>query len=69
MGKVYYHISMKEGVDFCIVQCGDTLAGIAEKYLGSPRLVQLLTELNDVTEPLIPGTVLWLHPDGLEPER
>lgn len=60
---------MKEGVDFCIVQSGDTLAGIADKYLGSPMLVPLLRELNSVTDPLVPGSLLWLHPEGLEPER
>ena len=60
---------MKEGVDFCVVQCGDTLESIAEKYLGSPQLVPLLRELNSVTDPLVPGSLLWLHPEGLEPER
>lgn len=67
--KIYYHISMEEGIDYCIVQCGDTLESVAEKYLGSQNLVPLLTELNDVSDPLVPGSLLWLHPDGLEPER
>ena len=61
--------SVKEGEDFCIVQCGDTLESISEKYLGSRELVPLLIELNDVSYPLIPGNLLWLHPEGLEPEH
>lgn len=60
---------MRNGQDYCIVNRGDTLESIAEKYLGSRKLVPLLKELNDVSDPLVPGSLLWLHPEGLEPER
>lgn len=61
---------MKKELDYCIVRPGDTLETIAEKYLGDAKLWPLLCQINNIPEDGIePGSVLLLHPIGLEPEN
>lgn len=55
-----------ENEDYYVVEEGDTLDAIAERFLGE-GLAPLLTQLNGVNEKNIhPGMVLLLHPDGCE---
>lgn len=61
---------MKYGEDYCIVQEGDTLETIAERYLGDRMLVPLLLQINDIPDVELPtGMKLLLHPTGLEKEN
>lgn len=56
-----------ESEDYYVVKEGDTLASIAEEFLGEAYLSPLLTQLNGVNEKNIhPGMVLLLHPEGCE---
>lgn len=60
---------MKYGEDYCIVQQGETLESIAERYLGDKALVPLLRQLNDIPDGVLEeGMKLLLHPPGLEKE-
>jgi LysM repeat protein len=53
----------KEDKDYYVVKDGDTLEGIAARFLGV-GLSPLLSQLNGVTsETLRPGMRLWLHPE------
>lgn len=60
----------KENEDYYIVKRGDTLWGIAERFLGGGYLYPLLQQLNGLTGTTVyPGMMLILHPEGLEPEK
>ena len=60
----------KDGEDYYIVKKGDTLWGIAERFLGSGTLYPLLQQLNGLKGTTVyPGMVLLLHPEDLEPEK
>lgn len=57
-----------ENRDYYIVKEGDTIDSIAERFLGD-GLPQLLRQLNGISGNYVkPGTILLLHPRGLEPE-
>ena len=59
----------KEGEDFYIVKQYDTLWGIADRFLGDGSLFPLLQQLNGLKGTnIVPGMMLLLHPEGLEPE-
>lgn len=60
-----------ENEDYYIVKPGDTLLGIAERFIGNAWEYPLLTQINDLDKdkPLKVGTVLLLHPAGLEKEK
>lgn len=54
----------KDGVDYYIVQQGDTLWGIAERFLGNGNLFPLLQQINALGGTTVyPGTMLLLHPE------
>ena len=58
-----------ENEDFYIVKPGDTLEEIAERFLGKKNLWPVLAQINDLAScHAYPGTMLLLHPEGLEPE-
>ena len=59
-----------ENEDFYIVQKGDTLWGIAERFLGDGTLYKLIQQINGMgnSTMVYPGMMLLLHPAGLEPE-
>lgn len=60
----------KENEDYYIVKQGDSLWDIAERFLGSGSLFPLLQQINGLTDTnILPGMVLLLHPEGLEPEN
>lgn len=55
-----------ENEDYYVVKSGDTLASIAEEFLGE-GLAPLLVQLNGVDDTTLqPGMVLLLHPEGCE---
>lgn len=60
----------KENEDYYIVKQYDTLWGIAERFLGNGSLYPLLQQINGMgnSTTVYPGTMLLLHPEGLEPE-
>ena len=60
----------KAGEDYYIVQKGDTLWGIAERFLGDGTLYKLIQQINSMgnSTMVYPGMMLLLHPEGLEPE-
>jgi len=59
-----------EGEDYYIVKQYDTLWGIAERFLGDGSLFPLLQQINGLTGTnILPGMMLLLHPEGLEPEN
>ena len=59
-----------EGEDYYIVKQYDTLWGIAERFLGNGSLFPLLQQLNGLTgTTILPGMMILLHPEGLEPEK
>ena len=61
---------MKYGEDYCIVQQGETLESIAERYLGSKSLTPLLRQINEIPGGVLTtGMRLLLHPTGLEKEK
>ena len=60
----------KPNDDYYIVQKGDTLWGIAERFLGSGALYPLLQQLNGLKGTQVyPGMMLLLHPETAEPEK
>ena len=59
----------KENEDYYIVKPGDSLWDIAQRFLGDGYLFPLLQQLNGLKDTnILPGMVLLLHPEGLEPE-
>lgn len=59
----------KDGEDYYIVQDGDSLWDIAERFLGAGYLYPLLKQANGLTSDTIhAGMMLLLHPEELEPE-
>ncbi|MBO5970710.1 MAG: peptidoglycan-binding protein [Clostridia bacterium] len=59
-----------ENEDYYIVKQWDTLWDIAERFLGDGNLFPLLQQINGMgnSTTIYPGTVILLHPEGLEPE-
>lgn len=56
----------KRNEDYYIVEKGDTIESIADRFLGE-GLAPLLVQLNGIVDgSLQPGMVLLLHPDGCE---
>ncbi len=57
-----------EGRDYYVVKAGDTIREIAKRFLGGRDLYPLLKQLNQMeSDEVEEGTVLLLHPEGLEP--
>lgn len=59
-----------ENEDYYIVQPGDTLESIAERFFGGAEMAPLLKQINDIpTGGIREGLVLLLHPPGLDKEK
>lgn len=56
----------KRNEDYYVVEKGDTIESIADRFLGD-GLAPLLVQLNGVdNDSLMPGMTLLLHPEGCE---
>lgn len=67
--KVDVYPGAVEGEDYYIVRPCDTLEGIADMFLGDPKLTPLLRQINGLKDDRVaPGTPILLHPEGLESE-